>query len=192
MYDINQRGLRNLGRFDDKTPKIEFFTTDYNDADDYMYKLSKSGTIAMVDINSDDQLLGYMFELIYTLIILDKNQIEHGDLNAGNISGRRVDYERRYSINEVEYVISTPIMPIIIDWAEPTGNLKSKLKDLQHFPGAIFQYYGIDFDPSLKQLLSKADYEVIFSPVFSRFLFENREVKSDEGKKMKIFDNFVF
>lgn len=71
-----------------------------------------------------------MFELIMTLSLLNKNGYSHDDINVGNIGFMQVSYKRVYTINGIQYVVSSHHMPVIIDWAPYEGTrLPSEPKD---------------------------------------------------------------
>lgn len=123
-----------------------------------------------------------LFEIIYTLIILNKNGINHGDLHLGNIIFSEVAHSRRYTINGIKYRIDTKILPIIIDWSSPRAYPYSKYgsKNLQKFVAEIEDYTPEDMveisgnmlqiPPEIKSYLIRNNYQVVFDPFFDSLL----------------------
>lgn len=62
--------------------------------------------------------LNFIFELLYTIVVLAQEGIVHNDLNPGNILCKSVPYKRQYIINDRTYVLSSNILPVIIDFGE--------------------------------------------------------------------------
>ena len=140
----------------------------YCDQGDFLSKLSD--TTPHIDANSSDQNLGFMFELIYIILVLDVNAIEHGDLNAGNVVATTAPYKRQYTINGIPFTIPGSIMPVIIDWAEPTGNMTGDNKtDLQKLIFELRSYYGITLPTEIETMLMQNDFHALMSDLFTRF-----------------------
>ena len=79
MYDIDPSEI-----------SVIFLTMPYYNKGNFLHQLSRSlqtGDIIILDDRRSDDILGFFFELYYTLVVLGINEIRHGDLNAGKASG---------------------------------------------------------------------------------------------------------
>jgi len=166
---------------------VEFITMPYYDRGDFLYKLA--GKVEEIDKTSSDENLGFFFELFYAVVVFGLNDIEHGDLNAGNVVGTTVDYKRQYIINDVVFTISSPVMPVIVDWAEPTGNLTGRYSsDMEKIGSGITAYHGIQFASEIVEKFVSDDNNILFLDIFSRFRINEVKV----GDKIKFYEAVNF
>lgn len=144
---------------------------------------------------SIDQQKEALFEIIYTIVVLNKNGILHGDLNANNIIYRVVDYKRQYTINHKIFTCQSPYLPILIDFGlseniEPTSRLSSI--EIIRFMYALYSddddYPALEFDINLKDyiknLIATLRFDILLDPIFE-FILETPISGGDMIKVMQ-------
>ena len=134
-----------------------------------------------------------LFEIIYTVLILNRYGILHNDLNAGNIVYKRVNYKRQYTINDTTMICDGNYIPIIIDFGEarriiPLSNFSKA--EVEGFMNALFGFgfkSQLEFDMELKkkveELLLSLRADILLDPLFK--MLTNHPVEG--GDLIKIF-----
>jgi hypothetical protein len=116
----------------------------------------------------DDLDPGMVFEIIYTIMLANTRGLYHGDLHAGNIMTKKVDYKRLYTVNGQAYLIDSPDIPIIIDWINPHGGIHSYVNDLARLRdqiGAITDLKSKIYTNLRTRVVESGDQVKYFPPV---------------------------
>lgn len=151
------------------------------------------------DINNDTFELGMLFELAIAIFVATRfGYFEHADLNPGNILTKKVDYNRIYKINDIEYIISSPHIPVIIDYGKVNFSTNSKTKR-DEFGSFIIDSSDLDVDERWSMAVLSSNiypfykrninfnnglYDIINAPEFNQFT----NISIDSGKSYKFFE----
>ena len=136
-----------------------------------------------------------LFEIIYTILILNRHGILHNDLNGKNIVYKKVNYKRQYMINDTIIICDGNCIPILIDFGSsdyitPTSDFSSD--DIMEFSDALYQgKFNREFDLKLRkkieQLLSSLRADILLDPIFK--ILMNRIIEG--GDLIKIFQQII-
>lgn len=62
-------------------------------------------------------MLQVIFQVVYSLAVMQKYRLVHNDLHSGNILIQKIDRKvRYYKVGKTVYKITTPYQPLIFDW----------------------------------------------------------------------------
>lgn len=120
----------------------------------------KSIPLSLYVQRSVQHLHAYLFQILYTIYMLNANDINHNDLHAANIildDWRDDEMDRFYVHNAQTYIVDTPYVPRIFDWdmafvpslgpnsrlnnrTDGTNTFVSKYRDMLRFICSISYY----------------------------------------------------
>jgi serine/threonine protein kinase len=147
---------------------------------------------------TSEQELDFVFELLYTLVVLAQHGISHNDLNSDNILCKTVSYKRQYIINDRRYLISSNILPVIIDFGEislnaPTDRFSGDtiwklvaMEDMEYSLENIIRDENI-LNTLVEELRASDRFDILFHPIFDSL----RQKDIQAGDVIKIFESLL-
>jgi serine/threonine protein kinase len=144
------------------------------------------------------QELDFVFELLYTLVVLAQHGIAHRDISPDNILCKSIPYKRQYIINGRTYIINSNILPVLIDFGAVDFKApKDRFSDYT-LRGLIVEFI---MQPTLTRLLSdkqikriiisrlkKSDkFDILCDPIFNSLV----QTELEPGDIIKVFSPLV-
>lgn len=168
---------------------------EYGIIEDKEYLFYTMPILQRLPIMSSIEQLDFLFELLYTVVILTKNGILHNDLNSDNILIKPVSYKRQYIVNGRRFIVNNKIAPVIIDFGEVTiteplskfsGDTLWKLVGDEDMEYSLEEIIGDEniLNAITDKLRNNDSFEILLDSMFESL----RQRDVDAGDLIKIFE----
>jgi hypothetical protein len=142
-----------------------------------------------IRIMTPEQELDFVFELLWTIIILCSHGISHDDLHHKNIMCQPVSHNRQYIINDRKYTITYKFTPVIIDLSPDFDVSRNVISPsiLRSLFGQEAELRYLIFDPTIVTTIIEAvqksnRFDILLHPIFdplrNRSGFEDQVIKT--------------